>query len=206
MSFYNKHIMPKFVDMACGTGQMKKVRSKTIPLAKGDVLEIGFGSGHNLPFYQASQIKRFTAIDPDQQMRKLAAERLKNAEFDCEILGLEAEAIPLDENSIDTVVVTFSLCTIPDANRALAEMRRVIKPDGILIFAEHGLAPDIGVAKWQRRIEPFWKPLGGGCHLTRKPVELITKSGFVVEDVTADYLPKAPKFAGYVSYGSAKPV
>jgi len=206
MSFYQKHIMPKFVNLACSSGQMKKVRSKTIPQAKGDVLEIGFGSGHNLPFYQASQIKRFRALDPDAGMRKLAAERMREAEFDCDVLDLEAESIPLDTKSIDTLVMTFTLCTIPDVQKALGEMRRVVKPGGKLIFAEHGLAPDARTAQWQRRIEPFWKPLGGGCHLTRKPVELISEHGFSIEEVTADYLPKAPRFAGFVSFGTAKPV
>lgn len=206
MSFYNKHILPKFVNLACSSGQMKKVRSKTIPAAQGSVLEIGFGSGLNLPFYQANQVKQFIAVEPDAGMRQLAAGRLKEVDFACEILDLEAEAIPLDENLVDTVVVTFSLCTIPDVAKALSEMRRVIKPKGRLIFAEHGLAPDAGIAKWQRRIEPIWKPLGGGCHLTRKPVELLEKNGFKIETVTADYLPKAPRFAGYVSYGQAVPV
>ncbi len=206
MSFYQKHIMPKFVNLACSTGQMKKVRSKTVPLAKGKILEIGFGSGHNLPFYKAGQVEQFLALEPDAQMRKLAEDRMREVEFDCETLGLEAESIPLDDASMDTVVVTFTLCTIPQVKQALGEMRRVIKPGGQLIFAEHGLAPDAGVAKWQARIEPLWKPLGGGCHLTRKPVELIRGNGFEVQELTADYLPKAPRFAGYVSYGTAKPV
>jgi ubiquinone/menaquinone biosynthesis C-methylase UbiE len=205
MSFYQKHIMPKFVNLACSSGQMKKIRSKIIPQAHGDVLEIGFGSGHNLPFYEASQITRFHALDPDAGMRKLATERMRDADFDCEVLDLEAEAIPLDTDSVDTLVMTFTLCTIPDVAKALSEMRRVIKPGGNLIFAEHGLAPDARIANWQKRIEPLWKPLGGGCHLTRKPVELINEGGFTVNSVTADYLPKAPKFAGFVSFGTAKP-
>ncbi|VAV88585.1 SAM-dependent methyltransferase PA0798 (UbiE paralog) [hydrothermal vent metagenome] len=206
MGFYNQHIMPKLVNLACSSGQMKKVRSQTIPLAKGDVLEIGFGSGLNLPFYDGSQINRLLALEPEATMRKQAQSRLAEVDFDCQTLDLEAEAIPLDAASMDMVVVTFALCTIPDVNKALSEMRRVIKPGGTLIFAEHGQAPDAGVARWQRRIEPLWKNLGGGCHLTRKPVELISTHGFAVQKVNADYLAKAPKFAGYVSFGTAEAV
>jgi len=206
MSFYQKHILPKVVNFACSAGQMKKVRSKTIPNAKGQVLEIGFGSGLNLPFYQGSNVERFVAVEPDSGMRKLAKVRMNDVDFDCEVLGLEAESIPLDDACMDTVVVTFSLCTIPDTISALSEMRRVIKPGGKLIFAEHGLAPDAGIAKWQRRIEPFWKPIGGGCHLTRNPVELIKGNGFAIDQLEADYLPKIPKFSGYVSFGQASPV
>ncbi|MBL4596117.1 MAG: class I SAM-dependent methyltransferase [Robiginitomaculum sp.] len=204
MNFYQRHIMPKFVDLACSSGQMKKVRANTIPAAKGVVLEIGFGSGHNLPFYDPAKIERFLALEPDPAMRKLAENRMQDVEFTCETLDLDAEEIPLESASIDTIVVTFSLCTIPDVTQALNQMRRVIKPNGTLIFAEHGQAPDANVAAWQRRIEPFWKPLGGGCHLTRQPVQLIATHGFQVNEVTADYLPKAPKFAGFVSYGSAQ--
>ncbi len=205
MNFYQKHILPKVINFACSTGQMKKVRARTIPMASGEVLEIGFGSGLNLPFYQAGNVKRFVAVEPDPGMRKLAAKRMVEADFDCEVLGLKAETIPLDDGCMDTVVVTFSLCSIADTAQAMAEIRRVIKPDGRLIFAEHGLAPDERIAKWQRRIEPFWKPVGGGCHLTRKPVEIIAGAGFSPEQVEADYLPKIPKFSGYVSFGHARP-
>ncbi len=205
MSFYNRHIEPRLVNLACASDQMKKVRAKTVPMAQGRVLEIGFGSGHNLPFLDAQKIEHYWALEPNARIRKLARKRLKNSSLDIELLDMEAEAIPLDDASADTVLVTFTLCTIPLVEKALGEMRRVLKPNGHLLFAEHGAAPDAGVARWQNRIEPFWKPVAGGCHLTRKPLELLEQNGFVLEDTTSLYIPKAPRFAGFVSHGVARP-
>ncbi len=205
MNLYQKHIMPKFVNLACGGGQMKNIRRQCVPAAYGTVLEIGFGSGHNFPFYQSEKILKFYALDPDAGMRKLAKTRMQQANFSCDVLDLKAEEIPLESDSIDSLVMTFTLCTIADVSKALSEMHRVIKPGGVLIFAEHGLAPDAHIAKWQKRIEPIWKPLGGGCHLTRNPVKLLEENGFCLDQSTADYLPKAPKFAGYVNFGTARP-
>ncbi len=205
MGLYQKHVMPRLVNLACGTGQMKKVRAQTVSEARGRVLEIGFGSGHNLPFYRPGNIEHYWALEPDAHIRKLAQERLANSPLPVDLLDLEAESIPLEDNSADTVVVTFTLCTIPGVEQAVSEMRRVLKPEGRLIFAEHGAAPDAAVARWQSRIEPVWKRLGGGCHLTRKPLELLENGGFALEKVSADYMPKAPRFAGYVSFGAARP-
>ncbi len=206
MSLYNRHIMPRFVNLACSSGQMKKIRNKVVPLAQGKVLEIGFGSGHNLPFLNADKIEHYWALEPDAQIRKLAHKRLEHSPLRPEFLDLEAENIPLENASADTVLVTFTLCTIPLVEQALSEMRRVLKPGGRLLFAEHGAAPDENVARWQNRIEPYWKPLAGGCHLTRKPLTLLEKSGFTLEDTTSLYIPKAPHFAGFVSHGLARPV
>jgi len=205
MGFYNRHIMPRFVNLACSSGQMKKIRSKTVPLAEGRVLEIGFGSGHNLPFLNPEKIEHYWALEPDEQIRKLAQQRLQDTPLSPEFLGLEAEAIPLEDDSADTVLITFTMCTIPLVEKALGEMRRVLKPGGRLLFAEHGAAPDDNVAQWQSRIEPVWKRLGGGCHLTRKPLTLLEQNGFTLESSESLYVPKAPRFAGFVSYGIAKP-
>ncbi len=204
MSFYNRHIMPRLVNLACASGQMKKIRAKTVPLAQGRVLEIGFGSGHNLPFLDASKIEHYWALEPDEQIRKLASKRLQDTPLKPEFLGLEAESIPLDDNSADTVLITFTMCTIPLVKQAIGEMRRVLKPGGQLLFAEHGAAPDEKIAKWQERIEPVWKRIGGGCHLTRKPLELLENNGFTLLNAESLYVPKAPRFAGFVSYGQAK--
>ncbi len=205
MSFYNRHVMPHLVNLACASPQMKKIRAQIAPHAKGRVLEIGFGSGHNLPFLNLENIDQYWALEPDAHIRKLARARLTDAALCPEFLDIEAESIPLDDASADTVLVTFTMCTIPGVETALAEMRRVLKPEGTLIFAEHGAAPDAAIARWQRRIEPLWKPLAGGCHLTRKPTELLQNNGFALEGVRNAYLPKAPRFAGFVSYGTAKP-
>ncbi len=205
MSFYNRHIMPRFVNLACSSGQMKKIRSKTVPMSEGRVLEIGFGSGHNLPFLNPEKIEHYWALEPDEQIRKLAQKRLQDSPLSPEFLGLEAEAIPLEDDSADTVLITFTMCTIPLVEKALGEMRRVLKPGGRLLFAEHGAAPDDNVARWQSRIEPVWKRIGGGCHLTRKPLQLLENNGFSLESSESLYVPKAPRFAGFVSYGIAKP-
>ncbi len=205
MSFYNRHIMPRFVNLACSSGQMKKIRSKTVPKSEGRVLEIGFGSGHNLPFLNPDKIEHYWALEPDEQIRKLAQKRLQDSPLSPEFLGLEAEAIPLEDDSADTVLITFTMCTIPLVEKALGEMRRVLKPGGRLLFAEHGAAPDDNVARWQSRIEPVWKRIGGGCHLTRKPLTLLEQNGFALESSESLYVPKAPRFAGFVSYGIAKP-
>lgn len=205
MSFYHDHILPHLINATCGAGQMKKIRSQIVPGAHGKVLEIGFGSGHNLPFLDADKIDQYWALEPDAHIRKLAQKRLEHVPLKPEFLDLEAEAIPLEDASVDTVLVTFTLCTIPLVEKALGQMRRVLKPGGRLIFAEHGAAPDAGVARWQKRIEPVWKPLAGGCHLTRKPLDLIEQNGFSLEGSESLYMPKAPRFAGYVSWGSARP-
>ncbi|MDQ7020200.1 MAG: class I SAM-dependent methyltransferase [Robiginitomaculum sp.] len=205
MSFYNRHIMPRLVNLACSSGQMKKIRAKTVPLAEGRVLEIGFGSGHNLPFLNPEKIEHYWALEPDEQIRKLAQKRMQDTSLSPEFLGLEAEAIPLEDDSADTVLITFTMCTIPLVEKALGEMRRVLKPGGRLLFAEHGAAPDENVARWQSRIEPVWKRIGGGCHLTRKPLQLLENNGFSLESSESLYVPKAPRFAGFVTSGIAKP-
>jgi len=205
MSFYHDHILPHVINLACGSGQMKKIRNQVVPGAEGKVLEIGFGSGHNLPFLDPAKITQYWALEPDAHVRRLAQKRLAHVPLKPEFLDLEAEAIPLEDASVDTVLVTFTLCTIPLVEKALGQMRRVLAPGGRLIFAEHGAAPDESVARWQKRIEPFWKPLGGGCHLTRKPLDLIGKNGFALESTQSLYMPKAPRFAGFVSWGTARP-
>lgn len=200
-SFYQRHIEPALVSLACGARPIAKVRREVVPYAAGRVLEIGFGSGHNLPYYDQTKIERLYALEPSEEMRARAARRLERSPLDVEILGLKAEQIPLDAASVDAVVMTFTLCTIPEPRRALAELRRVLKPGGALYFAEHGLAPDVGVARWQSRLNGVWGKLAGGCHLNRDISALIAEAGFRPEAVAADYLPHAPKFASFVTRG-----
>lgn len=203
MNPYKRFILPHLINCTCGVGQVKRLRAHVIPRASGQVLEVGFGSGYNLPHYLPESVDKVLAVEPDAAMRHLAERRMRNSAIPCEVLPLEAETIPLSDASMDSVVVTFALCTIPGVEQALAEMRRVLKPQGMLLFAEHGRAPETGVQKWQYRLEPLWKPLGGGCHLTRDPVQLIEAAGFRMQDLTQEYMPRAPRFAGFMSWGVA---
>ncbi len=203
MSVYEEHILPHLIGFACATPQIMKQRSLVVPGAQGRVLEVGFGSGTNLGFYDPLKVDRLFALEPSPGMRRKAAKAVAASPLDIEWLDLPGEDIPLETKSVDTVVLTYTACTIPDAAAALKQMRRVLKPGGKLLFCEHGAAPDEAVAKWQRRIEPFWKPLAGGCHLTRKPDQMIEEAGFKIEHLTADYLPKAPKFAAFNYAGIA---
>ena len=205
MSFYENHVLPHLIGLACGAPQIMKKRSQIVPAAEGRVLEVGFGAGPNLAFYDPAKVTRLFALEPSEGMRRKAHKALAESPVETEVIDLSAEQIPLEDASMDTVVLTYTACTIPDVDAALAEMRRVLKPGGALLFSEHGRAPDPGVYKWQRRIEPVWKPVAGGCHLTRKIDDLITGAGFRIERLEADYLPKSPKFASFNYSGAARP-
>ncbi len=167
MSFYNRHIMPRVINCACGLSQISDQRQKIVPRAEGVVVEIGIGSGLNLPHYDAGKVIKIIGIDPDEQVWKTGRNRVRKSMVPVERVGLSGEDLPLEDASADTVLVTYSLCTIPDAVAALEEMRRVLKPGGRLLFLEHGAAPEESVRKWQRRIDPVWKRIAGGCHSGR---------------------------------------
>lgn len=203
MSFYDTHVLPHLIGFACATPQIMKQRSMLVPGAEGRVLEIGFGSGTNLSFYDPSKVERVFALEPSLGMRRKAAKAVAASPLAIEWIDLPGEEIPLDDASVDTVVLTYTLCTIPGAAAALSQMRRVLKPGGRLLFSEHGRAPDARVAKWQRRIEPVWKPIAGGCHLTREPDRLIAGAGFKIDRFEQGYLPKSPKFAAFNTAGAA---
>lgn len=205
MNPYRKYIEPMLVSCACGLKPIAKQRSKIVPRAGGTVLEVGFGSGHNLPFYDAAKVGRLIALEPSEEMRARARDRLAATPLAVEIIGLKGEEIPLDDNSVDTVLVTYTLCTIPDVMAALGQMRRVMKKSGTLLFCEHGLAPDAGVAKWQNRLDSPWSALAGGCHMNRDIAGLVREGGFEIADMETMYLPKTPKILGYNSWGSAQP-
>ncbi|MDZ4739272.1 MAG: class I SAM-dependent methyltransferase [Alphaproteobacteria bacterium] len=179
-------------------------RKKVVPLAQGRVLEIGMGAGQNLAFYDAAKVQHVWGLEPSAEMRERAQRRAKDIKFSLEFLDLKAEEIPLADKSADTVLVTYTLCTIPEVVKALKGMRRVLKPGGRLIFCEHGKAPDANVRKWQDRITPVWKVIGGGCHVGRAIPELIREGGFEIEKMETMYLPGTPRFAGYNYWGTAK--
>jgi ubiquinone/menaquinone biosynthesis C-methylase UbiE len=204
MSFYEDRILPHIIDKACSVGQVMKLRSQVVPMARGIVLEIGMGSGINLQFYNPDKVDLVYGLEPSEGMRRKARNNLQASPVAVEWLGLPGEQIPLDDNSVDTVVLTFTLCTIPDYKSALAQMKRVLKPGGELLFLEHGESPDSDVRKWQHRITPGWKKLAGGCHLNRPITELIAEAEFDVEELNNFYMPKAPRFAAYIYKGRAK--
>lgn len=206
MSFYENRILPRLIDWGCNQDVIRERRAEVVPRARGRVLEIGVGSGHNLPFYDHGQVEHLTGIDPGGSMLKLARQRLGGLPFAVELIQTGAEDLPLPDASVDTVVVTFALCTIPDVEAALAQMRRVLKPDGLLLFAEHGRAPDRPVQRWQDRIDPLWHRVFGGCHLNRDVPQLLQASGFRIGESSAGYAERTLRIAGYMHTGMAFPV
>jgi ubiquinone/menaquinone biosynthesis C-methylase UbiE len=203
MGFYAKHVLPICLDKACSIGPIHKQRAKIIPLAKGRILEIGIGSGLNLPHYDASRVEHVTGVDPDDNIWSRSQTRRDAVHFPVERIGLSGEDIPLPPNSVDTVVVTYSLCTIPDPVKALREMRRILKPEGDILFCEHGRAPDAAIAKWQTRIDPIWSKLAGGCQSGRNIPELFTQAGLKVADLNQAYIP-GPRVLSYNYWGRAR--
>src|SRR5450432_1515418 len=204
MGFYDRFILPTLLDIAMSAKPIRYQRRKVVPLAEGRVLEIGLGAGHNLPFYDPAKVTHLWGLEPSPQMRARAQKKVRDLKFPMEFLDLKAEEIPLDDKSADTVLVTYTLCTIPEVVQALRGMRRVLKPGGRLIFCEHGEAPDPDVVKWQKRITPMWKALGGGCHVGRPIPQLIREGGFTVEKMETMYLPSTPRPVGFNYWGTAK--
>jgi ubiquinone/menaquinone biosynthesis C-methylase UbiE len=189
MSLYTRYVLPGLIDLSMKNKDAARLRQAWVPRARGDVLEIGIGSGLNLPFYSA-EVHRVYGVDPSLELQRKARKRAVGKRVNVEFFLQSAEApIPLPEKSIDTVVVTWTLCSIPSVPEALEEMRRVLKPEGSLIFIEHGHAPDSRVALWQDRLTPAWKRIGGGCHLNRKVDELVASAGFHIAELQTTYLP-----------------
>ncbi|MDH0097834.1 class I SAM-dependent methyltransferase [Ectopseudomonas hydrolytica] len=202
MGLYDRHILPHLIDFACGMGAVMKARSQIVPLARGRVLEIGIGSGLNLGFYDAQRVEVVVGVDPSAEMQALARERAARCQVPVEMIALELGQIQAADASFDDIVCTFTLCTIPDAIAVLGEMRRVLKPGGRLLFCEHGLAPDLPVVRWQKRLTPLWKPLAGGCHLDRDIPALIEAGGFHIREMSTGYL-KGPRPMTHVYRGWA---
>jgi ubiquinone/menaquinone biosynthesis C-methylase UbiE len=204
MGFYARHIGPRLIRCVCSMEDVRQEREKIVPLATGVVLEIGIGPGLNLAFYDPAKVERVIGVDPNESFLRLGRENACRCAIPLEIICAPAEALPLGDDSIDTAVVTFTLCSVDDPLRALSEIRRVLKPEGRVLFLEHGLADDPGVARWQRRLNPFWRPLAVGCNLTRPVRDLFARGGFRVEEVEDYYAPHAPRPIGFQSRGVAR--
>ena len=203
MSLYDKYVLPKFLNCACGSKPIEYQRKKVVPNAEGLVLEVGIGSGLNLPFYDNSKVTQIWGLDPSEELSSMAKETAKNLDIDVKFISSGAEDIPLPDNYFDTALVTYTMCTIPEVIRANIEIKRVLKNTGKLIFCEHGKAPDLNIAKWQSRIDPIWGKLAGGCHLNRDIPSLLEDSGYKIIELDQMYLPSTPKVAGYNYWGFA---
>jgi len=202
MGLYGEQVLPRIINVACGLKAVEPLRRRVCEGLEGDVVEIGFGSGHNVPFYPAA-VSRVAAIEPADVGWKLAEKRLSAASVPVERSGLDGESLPFADGSFDAALSTWTLCTIPDVAAALSEVRRVLKPGGTLHFLEHGLAPDERVRRWQHRLEPMEKRIFGGCHLTRPVVDLLTAAGFTITELDVFYEERTPKFVGADSLGTA---
>ena len=201
MSLYDKSVLPKFLNCACGSKPVEYQRKKVVPNAEGIVLEVGIGSGLNLPFYDNSKVTQIWGLDPSEELSSMAKETAKNLDIDVKFISGGAEDIPLPDNYFDTALVTYTMCTIPEVIRANIEIKRVLKDTGKLIFCEHGIAPDVNIAKWQSRIDPIWGKLAGGCHLNRDIPSILEDSGYKIIELDQMYLPSTPKVAGYNYWG-----
>ena len=202
MGMYSEHVLPRVVNVVCGLKTAGPLRKRVCEGLEGEVIEIGFGSGLNIPFYPA-RVSRVSAVEPADVGWKLAGKRLSASAVPVERAGLDGQSLPFGDDSFDSALSTWTLCTIPDVDTALRELRRVLKPGGALHFIEHGLAPDESVQRWQHRLEPVQKRIFGGCHLTRQIVPLLTGAGFTIREVEAFYEDGAPKFVGANSLGVA---
>ena len=202
-SLYEKYLLPKMLDCCCSTKPINYQRNKVVPYAKGKILEIGIGSGINIPFYKKSQIEKLYGLDPSEELNHMALKVANKHNLDVEFLLSGAEEIPLPSNSIDTILITYTLCTIPDLNSSMNEMKRVLKDDGNFLFCEHGIAPDLNIVKWQNRINPVWGKLFGGCSINRDIPDIIQRSGFKLNKLNQMYLPSTPKIVGYNYWGHA---
>ena len=202
MSLYEKYFLPKLLDFCCGMEGFQNKRSQIVPLAHGRILEIGIGSGLNFDHYNFDKVAEIIGVDP--AVSSVAMARSRASQYNSKISFIEssAESIDLPSNTFDCVVIGYSLCTIPDPLKALAEARRLMKSEGSLFFMEHGLAPEKSIQKWQHRLTPGWKKIGGGCNLNRDIENLISTSGFQFKSLSKKYI-KGPKIAAFQYYGEA---
>jgi ubiquinone/menaquinone biosynthesis C-methylase UbiE len=202
MGWYGEHVLPRIVQTTCGMKTVQPLRRRVCDGLVGDIVEIGFGPGHNVAFYPAA-VTSVAAVEPSDVAWKLAGKRVEQSSVPVQRSGLDGQSLPFADASFDAALSTWTLCTIPDVAAALSELRRVLKPGGTLHFVEHGLAPDESVQRWQRRLEPMQKRVFGGCHLTRPIVELLTTAGFEITELDTFYEKGAPKFGGADSLGIA---
>lgn len=204
MGLYAERVLPHLIDAACGTSEVRRQRQRVVPLATGRVLEVGMGSGLNLPYYDRERVELVWGLEPSAGMRHKARRAIEATDLDVRLLDVPGEQIPLDDDSVDCVVLTYVLCSIDDWRTALDQIRRVLKPDGHVVFCEHGLAPDASVRRWQHRLNPIWNRLAGGCNLNRPVVKCLETSGFAVRRVDTQYR-GLPKAAAFTSWGVCDP-
>jgi ubiquinone/menaquinone biosynthesis C-methylase UbiE len=204
MAIYNRFILPNLIDTSCKLSPIMKQRAKIVPDAEGVVVEIGMGAAPNLGLYDPQKVRTVIGIEPNAGLRKKAARAMAQSALDVRLLDGLAQELPLDSASADTVVLTYTMCSLGDVPGAMSEIRRILKPGGRLLICEHGAAPDAGVLKWQQRLEPVWKVFAGGCHLSRPIDKLVEHNGFRFEKLTAEYMPKTPKIVAYDYIGAAK--
>ena len=205
MAFYRDHIYPHLIDLLGNPKPIQEIRERIVPLAEGRVLEIGVGSGVNFVHYDPEKVSKVYALEPNPGMRRRAEEQRLKTKLDVKFLDLPGERIPLPDACVDTVVSTFSLCTIPGVVEAIAGISRVLTPSGKFIFFEHGLSPDASVQKWQKRTEPLFRWAFEGCHVTRDIPDLVRKSGFMIDRMEEGYVSPFPKSGSYCWWGVAVP-
>ena len=205
MSFYEKYILPRFLNCACASEPITYQRKKVVPLAEGKILEVGIGSGLNLPFYNKSKIEEIWGIDPSEELNAMAKKVAIKEDINVNFITSSAEDIPFPDDYFDTVLITYTMCTIPSVLQANKEIRRVLKHNGKMIFCEHGVSPDENIKKWQKRLNSIWGKIAGGCNINRNIPMLIKSSGFKIVEMDEMYLPKTPRIAGYNYWGYAKP-
>ncbi len=202
MGLYDRYVLPRLINLSMQNSAARAERARFVPLASGAVLEIGLGSGLNVPFYSTT-VRALYGLEPSAALQRMAKKRMDRAPFVVTLITGSAEAIPLDDDGIDSVVTTWTLCTIGDPLRALNEMMRVLKPRGQLLFIEHGRSPDAGVRAWQHRLNPLWRRVAGGCHLDRPIDALITNAGFDIEQIETSYT-RGPRPFSYLYKGVAR--
>ena len=200
---YEKYVLPKLLDACCSTKPVSYQRAKIVPNASGNILEIGIGSGLNLPYYSKSNITKLYGLDPSEELCEMANKNASKHSMDVEMLISGAEEIELPSKTIDTVLITYTLCSIPSPNDALKEIKRVMKDDAKIIFCEHGKAPDEKILKWQNRINPIWGKIAGGCNINRDIPNIINSAGLKIDNLEQMYLPSTPKIVGYNYWGTA---
>ena len=202
MSFYSRFVLPPILDLVMKDKRLRKRREELVPMAHGAVLEIGIGSGLNLPYYDTRRLRRLAAVDPSGELLAMAAKKARRLRMEVELVQRGAERLPFPDASFDSALLTWTLCSIPDPSAALAEIRRVLKPGGELFFVEHGLSPDPGVARWQHRLTPLWRPLAGGCHMDR-PIGELMRRAFPAAEIETSYL-DGPRILAYMYEGCAR--
>ena len=203
MSLYDKYLLPHLLNCTCNQKPFIYQRKKVVPFAKGNILEIGIGSGLNIPFYEAEDINKIWGIDPSEELIAMAKKQINDDTPDIEFIISKAEDIDFDDAFFDTILMTYTMCTISNLSEAFREIRRVIKPSGTLIFCEHGIAPDENVVKWQNRINTFWPKISGGCNINKEIPRIVESLGFSITNLENMYLPKTPKVLGYNYWGRA---